>query len=839
MRSWFVVCLASAFAACTGEGVTGGPGDPAPPALEVTPAAATLVAGTGPVELTATLTHSSATIAWSLAPAVGALSSASGPSTRYLPPAAVGVATEVTVTASAAGRSAKATLTVKPAPVPALTLTASSADTAVGGAVVHLEAVPSGGAAGTVVWSTPAAGTLASAGNLATFTPPPALGAGTPVELTATLGDLVAHATVTVHLAPTLAVPAAAEATFGGAPVALAAAAANASAPVAFAVTAGRGSVSATGDTGSYLPPAECVYTEGESATVTSTVAGYGGLSASATTAIAVKQVGTLAIEPATLELAAGDPPTAVTALLAGGAHGPVRWALYPTNRGALVAEEGTATSYAPPPASGLTSASGTTLYAIAGCLTATASVVLHPAPLVDALEVHPPRAVALAGGKPVRLETATTPAGLSRTFTLSRGPGTLAQDGDAVVYTPPAQVGTSTATIGIQAGEARVEVPVLVVGPEGMDVEVFDPGDGWASPSGKIMLGGEVQRAPASGRLTFHGVHPPYDVVFPFEGGATIGQGLTADRIAWGFAASRDTTLSYTVTGRTPGLSVRVSAAAAGAFDHGAGDTAAGSLFASWVGPPTQPFDVYALEWQPGAGGAPAAWGRFLKASPPVTDAIDASVELALDGPALASAAVSGTLLVPAGHVNVRLSPTLRLPGFGMGLPFAPAAAGAWSYPAPVIPGVRFTARATASDASNDTTNASVIVVPGEAGVALELRPAPTAVSPAAGATGIGPGDALTVTGGDGYRYFTLSPRYPTTGPFLTVFASADTVTVPDLTALGIGLPSGGTYGWRATYFADAKYTWTADLLFTPWVGLSSTAGHGGSVALRTFVAR
>ena len=84
------------------------------PSLTVSPATVTVTAGDGPVSFSATLSGTSGAISWSLSPNLGTLSSNSGPSVSYTPPATVASEQTVTLTASAAGLSASATITVEP-----------------------------------------------------------------------------------------------------------------------------------------------------------------------------------------------------------------------------------------------------------------------------------------------------------------------------------------------------------------------------------------------------------------------------------------------------------------------------------------------------------------------------------------------------------------------------------------------------------------------------------------------------------------------------------------------------------------------------------------------------
>jgi hypothetical protein len=83
------------------------------PILSITPGSAALKAGAGSATFTATLTDGSEAITWAINPDIGSLSSATGTSTTYTPPATVPGATVVAVTASSKGAaSVTATITI-------------------------------------------------------------------------------------------------------------------------------------------------------------------------------------------------------------------------------------------------------------------------------------------------------------------------------------------------------------------------------------------------------------------------------------------------------------------------------------------------------------------------------------------------------------------------------------------------------------------------------------------------------------------------------------------------------------------------------------------------------
>jgi uncharacterized protein (DUF2141 family) len=95
---------------------TGCPSTP-PPSLSVTPDSSTLSAGGAAITLTATAANTSEEVQWKIE-GPGSISSASGLSTQYTPPAVSALSSQTTVTLTAslpgAGLSANATITINP-----------------------------------------------------------------------------------------------------------------------------------------------------------------------------------------------------------------------------------------------------------------------------------------------------------------------------------------------------------------------------------------------------------------------------------------------------------------------------------------------------------------------------------------------------------------------------------------------------------------------------------------------------------------------------------------------------------------------------------------------------
>jgi uncharacterized protein YkwD len=241
------------------------------PSLTVNPTTATATVGGAAIPFAATLLNSVETINWTLA-GPGSISSATGATTNYTPPA-TGNAGTATLTATAGALTATATITINAA-APGLTVTPATVTVAVGSAPIQFKA-----SSNQVTWSlTGLHGGWAWQGDTFTYTPP-ATGIGGTATITATLGALTASATVTItSLSLT---PPTATVMIGGPAVAFSATLTNSAETINWTLT-GPGSISSTtGATTSYTPPA--TGTPG-SATLTATA---GTLTASATLTIA------------------------------------------------------------------------------------------------------------------------------------------------------------------------------------------------------------------------------------------------------------------------------------------------------------------------------------------------------------------------------------------------------------------------------------------------------------------------------------------------------------------------------------------------------------------------
>lgn len=249
--------------------------------IAVSPNAATVQVGGAPVTFITTVSAGSDpnTITWNLNGA-GSLSTTTGGSTTYTPPATGGPGT-ATLTATLGATNSQATITITaPPPPPSLSITPPNATVKVGDPALTFTAVRTN-TTDPVSWNiTGLFGSWSSAGSAFTYNPPATGNAGT-ATITATAGNLTATATVTVNANPAAATltvsPTTATSTINGSDVALFANLNGATDPISWTVTGPGDVYNKTGAFTWYMAPVS-----GTGGTVTVT-AKAGNLTSSAT----------------------------------------------------------------------------------------------------------------------------------------------------------------------------------------------------------------------------------------------------------------------------------------------------------------------------------------------------------------------------------------------------------------------------------------------------------------------------------------------------------------------------------------------------------------------------
>jgi hypothetical protein len=173
--------------------------------LSVNPSYKTLNAGGAAVGFIATLTGSSSVIVWTLS-GPGTISTTTGATTSYTPPASVTAATSATLLATAGSASGNATITINPAgtvpPTVPLEVNPMALVVTAGGAASNLTANLTGSSSA-IAWTLTGPGTISTTtGATTSYTPPASVTAATAATLTATSGNASGQAMITINPSP-------------------------------------------------------------------------------------------------------------------------------------------------------------------------------------------------------------------------------------------------------------------------------------------------------------------------------------------------------------------------------------------------------------------------------------------------------------------------------------------------------------------------------------------------------------------------------------------------------------------------------------------------------------
>jgi len=326
--------------------------------LSVSPNTTTVIAGRAPATFTAALSMGTASISWSLV-GPGTLSTTSGATTTYTPPASVASTSSATVTATAGALSTSATLTILvPSVQPFITITPATKLVNAGTGAVQLTATLTGVSA-IVQWTNSGAGTFSGppGSTTASYTPPATTASRFPFYVTAYAtipgGNIIwARATITVDPVgtspPTLSVtPTAVTLPSGSGFMPLSAERTSGSGAITWVLNGPGSLYPSSGSTIYYTPPATLAAETSAEITATS-----GTFTATSTVLL---EPGSLVatISPATKSVHAGDPAVTLTAGLTGGSA-PITWSIAygggvdPTKAGTFTHADLTAT-YTPP----------------------------------------------------------------------------------------------------------------------------------------------------------------------------------------------------------------------------------------------------------------------------------------------------------------------------------------------------------------------------------------------------------------------------------------------------------------------------------------------------------
>jgi hypothetical protein len=253
-----------------------------------------------------------------------------------------------------------------------------------------------------------------------------------------------------------------------------------------------------------------------------------------------------------------------------------------------------------------------------------------------------------------------------------------------------------------------------------------------------------------------------------------------------------------------------------------------------SWKGPSTTPISVTAAQYAKDAAGLPTTFtaAGFLDLPAVPDGAVLTSSNIAMAP--VGTTTISGTYTMPPGYVMTGMSLSVqRSPLAGLNFPDDIVDDGAFALNGPTIAGATFAVQVGAQSPDAGSFVFRRGLAAGATGLVLPLRPGSQLIFPIDGATGVDPTTTFAYTPAqDGVHLLNV---FPTGSGVTYMIVTADTVaTLPDLTAIGLPLPSSADYSWFLTHFAP--FADIDDFAATgPPFGTHDMIWYGGSGA-RTF---
>lgn len=235
---------------------------------------------------------------------------------------------------------------------------------------------------------------------------------------------------------------------------------------------------------------------------------------------------------------------------------------------------------------------------------------------------------------------------------------------------------------------------------------------------------------------------------------------------------------------------------------------TGAYSNSLTWFGPASTTGTIYALQWQVDGAGLPVAYKGFgSKASVTLSNGGTFAGQNVAMG-SVAGSSISGSVSTPSGYtlsskslsVNFATNATLRL--------FSdPTSTTSFTYITPNISGATLQLQATAQKAAVSTV---LGFKPGLAanagGVSLTLPAGPELSLPVNAATGVNTSTNFTWTPFSGGVHLVIMQAAGK--PTYLILTTGTNATIPDLTSLGLGLPTATNYSWQVFGFAPFANT-------------------------------
>jgi hypothetical protein len=319
-----------------------------------------------------------------------------------------------------------------------------------------------------------------------------------------------------------------------------------------------------------------------------------------------------------------------------------------------------------------------------------------------------------------------------------------------------------------------------------------------------------------ANGAFTVAGVTPPYDVTVVVSAsklGITY-RGLTRpDPTLVNFLSSVPPPNSATVSGTVSGgggfpqPATRTSAALLTSTETSAsttpnGTTGAYSLTTTWTGAATLTTVLHALQWDKNAAGMPTGFTGYAEKTGVSITAGGTFAGQNIAMTAVTGQTITGAVTVPAGLTLGTKAMSLVFPTKGtISLGSESGTATSFSYTVPVVTGTTLTVSASASGTGGVVSAAKSGIASGATGVAITIPSPPSPSLPVDAATGVSTATPFSWAP-IGSTIYLLLLNGPANQPDYLVITASPTGTIPDLTALGLGLPKGLGYTWNVLAF-------------------------------------
>jgi hypothetical protein len=372
----------------------------------------------------------------------------------------------------------------------------------------------------------------------------------------------------------------------------------------------------------------------------------------------------------------------------------------------------------------------------------------------------------------------------------------------------------TMTAQITVAAGPATVTVNGTVTNANGQPL---------AAATVLITSGTFSQSAvsDANGAFSVAHVPTPYNAtIIDTSGTETVAiqyQGLTtADPVLNDEAAAGSTNRTASLAGQITGGSFPEASGystvlffASPQVDSFGPTVATDGTFSGavhWAGPTSTTGSLYALQAHTVAG-LPVdfpGYGSLSNVALQDTGSVaDQNVALS----PVTTGTVSGTFTLPPG-LTIFETTLFLVPEPGVRLTFVvdTSTAPTFSYTTPAISNANLTLGLLASGNEGTSTLRKAGLSANATGLALDVQPPPTQTLPALNATGVTVATTFSWTGPPGVYLLIVGPcgqcSGGATGPIFLVYTTTTTVTIPDLTAVGVTLPASTKYSWQVFAF-------------------------------------